>query len=162
MKLSVKNLKGEVFQVDVEPSDTVPLSSPRSKTSRIRSKTPRVCLQTHSKSSSKARQLPMKTLSRNWPSKKQTSSSSWPRLQYAPTHVEATAKTQGRSKARTTKTGKEGVGPSVSQEGSNPRGSQTARIGGRTTAIEWGRNHWADVDGFPQRTMRGGSQGRLQ
>jgi hypothetical protein len=31
MKLSVKNLKGEVFQVEVEPADSVPPAPRRSK-----------------------------------------------------------------------------------------------------------------------------------
>ena len=45
MKLKVKNLKGEVFEVEVEPEDSVFFLLVRSRTSKIKSKKPRVCPQ---------------------------------------------------------------------------------------------------------------------
>lgn len=41
MKIAVKNLKGEIFHVELEPTDNVPMTLRRSKLSRPKSKKPR-------------------------------------------------------------------------------------------------------------------------
>ena len=64
MKLKVKNLKGEVFEVEVEAEDTVFNLLVRSQPSRIKSRKPRGCLLRLSRWFSRAKLSITKTQSR--------------------------------------------------------------------------------------------------
>ena len=64
MKLKVKNLKGEVFEVEVEAEDSVLNPLVRSPCSRIKSRKPRGCLLRHSRWFLRAKLSITKTQSR--------------------------------------------------------------------------------------------------
>jgi hypothetical protein len=66
MKINIKNLKGEVFSVEIDPSQTVPPLPFRSPTSRRRSARRRATRSTRRRSSSRARPPPTTKRSKNW------------------------------------------------------------------------------------------------
>jgi len=70
MKLSIKNLKGEVFQVDAEPTDSVNIQQNRSPSSKLKSNRLRDCQPSHSKLYIKAKPLQTKIRFKNWALKK--------------------------------------------------------------------------------------------
>ena len=61
MKLKVKNLKGEVFEVEVEPENSVLILIVRSSTSKIKSRKPKAWQQILSKSFSREKLSTTKT-----------------------------------------------------------------------------------------------------